>query len=76
MSNHILKEELKRNNSLTEEKLYIRVDVASRAFGLSKSHIWGLLASGQLKAFKPSPKITLLKVSDIISYIEQSMEEK
>ena len=56
------------------EKLYIRVDEASRAFGLSKSYIWGLLATKQLKAFKPSPKVTLLKVTDLIMYVEQSGE--
>lgn len=76
MSNHILKEELKRNNSITQEKIFVRVAEASRVFGLSKSHIWGLLASGQLKAWKPSSKITLLKVTDIIMYIEQSGETK
>jgi predicted DNA-binding transcriptional regulator AlpA len=74
MSNHISKEEVKRNNSLKQEKIFIRVDSAAMAFGLSKSHIWGLLASKQLKAFKPSPKITLLKVTDLIMYIEQSGE--
>lgn len=76
MSNHISKEELKRINSLKQEKLFVRVAEASKIFSLSQSHIWSLLASGQLKAWKPSSKITLLKVTDIITYIEQSGEAK
>lgn len=77
MRNHILsKEELKKIDSLKEERIFVRVSVAAQMFCLSKSHLWSLLASGQLKAFKPSSKITLLKVTDLIMYVEQSMEEK
>ena len=76
MNNKISKEELKRINSLKQEKIFVRVAEASKIFSLSQSHIWGLLASKQLKAFKPSPKVTLLKVTDIIMYIEQSGETK
>lgn len=71
MNNKISKEELKRINSLKQEKIFVRVAEASKIFSLSQSHIWSLLASGQLKAFKPSSKITLLKITDLTSYIER-----
>lgn len=54
------------------EKFFIRVAEASKIFSLSKSHLWSLISKGELNAFKPSPKVTLLKVTDLIMYVEQS----
>jgi hypothetical protein len=57
-----------------DSKLFVRVAVASKIFSLSQSHLWSLISKGILKAYKPSPKVTLLKVSELIEYVEQSME--
>lgn len=74
MKNKISREELIKINYLKQEKLFVRIAEASKIFSLSQSHLWSLLASGQLKAFKPSPKVTLLKITDLIAYVEQSIE--
>uniref|UniRef100_UPI0040489D25 hypothetical protein n=1 Tax=Aliarcobacter sp. TaxID=2321116 RepID=UPI0040489D25 len=74
MKNKISREELIKINYLKQEKLFVRVAEASKIFSLSQSHLWSLLASGQLKAFKPSPKVTLLKITDLIAYVEKSIE--
>lgn len=74
MSYQISREELRKINYLKQEKLFVRVAEASKIFSLSQSHLWSLLASGQLKAFKPSPKVTLLKITDLIAYVEKSIE--
>lgn len=71
---NISKNELKEINSLKQEKIFIRVAEASKIFSLSESHIWGLISKKILKAYKPSPKVTLIKKSQIIEYIEQSVE--
>ncbi|WP_026804096.1 helix-turn-helix transcriptional regulator [Aliarcobacter lanthieri] len=60
---------------LTEDKIFIRVNEASYLFGLSVSHLWSLIRNGTLKSFKPSEKITLIRVSDLISYIECIKED-
>ena len=57
MSNHISKEELKRINSLKQEKLFVRVAEASKIFSLSQSHIWGLISKNVLKAYKLSNEV-------------------
>lgn len=74
MSYQISREELRKINYLKQEKLFVRIAEASKIFSLSQSHLWSLLASGQLKAFKPSPKVTLLKITDLIAYVEKSIE--
>ncbi|MEV9499958.1 helix-turn-helix transcriptional regulator [Aliarcobacter butzleri] len=71
---NILKGEFKKINSLRKEKIFIRVAEASKIFSISKSHLWCLVSKNVLKAYKPSPKITLLKTSEIIDYLEQPME--
>ena len=75
MKNYFIsKDEFKELDSLKKEKIFIRVAEASILVGLSKSHIWNLVSKNVLKAYKPSPKVTLLKKSQLIEYIEKSME--
>ncbi len=54
------------------KKEYIRIKDITNSFGISKSHCWDLIAKGELKAFRPSPKVTLIKVSDMVNYIEKN----
>lgn len=69
-----MSEIFKKKDSFNQEKFFIRVSEASKLFSISQSHLWSLLASGQLNVYKPSPKITLIKVNELIEYIEQSRE--
>ena len=57
-----------------DTKLFVRVAEASKVFSLSQSHLWSLISKNILKAYKPSPKVTLLKVSELIEYVEQFAE--
>ncbi|QNK85602.1 helix-turn-helix domain-containing protein [Aliarcobacter cryaerophilus] len=74
MINDLLKDELKNINSLKQDKIFARVSEAAEIFSLSKSYIWSLLASGQLKFYKISPKITLIKITDMFDFIKKSTE--
>ncbi len=75
MKNYFIsKDEFKEIDFLRKEKIFIRVAEASKIFSISKSHLWCLVSKNVLKAYKPSPKITLLKTSEIIDYLEQPME--
>lgn len=75
MKNYFIsKDEFKEIDFLKKEKMYIRVQAASKYFSISKSHLWALVSKNVLKAYRPSPKITLLKTSEIVDYLEQNME--
>lgn len=55
---------------------YIRLNQALEIVPFSKSHLFSIISRGELKVYKPSPKILLIKLDDLISYVEQSMEQK
>tara|TARA_B100001063_G_scaffold17572_2_gene13515 strand:- start:2069 stop:2269 length:201 start_codon:yes stop_codon:yes gene_type:complete len=55
---------------MTNNKIFIRVNEVCELFSISRSHCWNLISTGQLKVFRPSSKVTLIKVDDLISYIE------
>ncbi len=74
MSNHISKEELKRINSLKQEKLFVRVAESSEMTGLSISHLWQLIRENKIKSYLPSPKTRLIEVSCLINYIKNNTE--
>lgn len=74
MSNHISKEELKRINSLKQEKLFVRVAESCEMTGLSISHMWQLIRENKIKSYLPSPKIRLIELSSLILYIKNNNE--
>lgn len=74
MSNHISKEELKRINSLKQEKLFVRVAESSEMTGLSISHLWQLIRENKIKSYLPSPKTRLIEVSSLVAYIKNNAE--
>lgn len=54
-------------------QIYVRDKKACEIMGgISRTHFWSLISSGKIKAYKPSAKVTLVKVSDLINYIENS----
>lgn len=52
------------------DPLYIRINHAAVRFGVSKSLIQRWVAAGKLVAYRPSGKLTLLKLADIVSLVE------
>lgn len=75
MKNYFIsKDEFKEIDFLKKERIFLRVAEAAEIFSLSKSYIWSLLASGQLKFYKISPKITLIKMTDMFDFIKKSTE--
>ncbi|MGJ0290563.1 helix-turn-helix domain-containing protein [Aliarcobacter cryaerophilus] len=75
MKNYFIsKDEFKEIDFLKKERIFLRVAEASKMFSISKAHFWALVSKNVLKAYRPSPKITLLKTSEIIDYLEQNME--
>jgi len=55
---------------MTNNKIFIRVNEVCELFSISRSHCWNLISTGKIKVFRPSSKVTLIKVDDLISYIE------
>jgi CRISPR/Cas system CMR-associated protein Cmr3 (group 5 of RAMP superfamily) len=51
--------------------IYIRPSQA-KLFGLSKSHIWSLIKNKDIPSYLPTPKLRLIKVQDLINYIENT----
>jgi excisionase family DNA binding protein len=49
---------------------YIRINHAAVKFGVSKSVLQRWVASGKLVAYRPSGKLTLLKLADIVALVE------
>lgn len=58
-----------------KDTIFFRPESASKATGISKSHIWTLINKGILPSFSPSPKIRLIRATDLIAYIENSKIE-
>jgi len=52
-----------------EVKFY-RISDAANAISVSKSQIWTLIREGIIPVYKISEKITLVKVSELIEYVE------
>jgi len=44
-------------------------------FGMSKSHLLTLIKNGDVPSYLPTPKLRLIKVQDLISYIENTKVE-
>lgn len=44
-------------------------------FGMSKSHLLTLIKNGDVTSYLPTPKLRLIKVQDLISYIENTKIE-
>ncbi len=44
-------------------------------FGMSKSHLITLIQNGDVPSYLPTPKLRLIKVQDLISYIENTKIE-
>jgi hypothetical protein len=51
--------------------IYIRPSQA-KLFGLSKSHMWSLIKNKDIPSYLPTPKLRLIKVQDLINYIENT----
>lgn len=51
--------------------IYIRPSQA-KLFGLSKSHLLSLIKNKNVPSYLPSPKLRLVKVQDLINYIENT----
>ncbi len=56
-------------------KIFIRINSIPELFGISKSHCWSLISKGEIKSFKPSKKVTLIRVNDLVEYIEGTKNE-
>lgn len=55
---------------MTNKKIFIRVKEACELFSISRSHCWSLISTGKIKVSRPTSKVTLIKVDDLINYIE------
>lgn len=55
---------------MTTDPEYIRINHAAVRFGVSKSLLQRWVAAGRLVAYRPSGKLTLLKVADVVAVIE------
>ncbi len=66
--------QLKNENKEIIMSRYVRLNEAIKIVPFSKSHFFSIISKGELKVYRPSPKILLIKLDDLISYVEQSME--
>ena len=44
-------------------------------FGISKSHLFTLIKNNDIPSYLPTPKLRLIKVEDLVNYIEQTKVE-
>ena len=59
------------NVEKTCTRRYIRIPAVSEMMGgASRKYVEGLIIAGKLRAFKPSRKMTLVLLDDVIAYIE------
>lgn len=66
---------LKEECNVTDEPKYVRVPVAVKLFGISRSQIWRWLHDGLLHRYKPNgkhAKLTLISVAELQALIEAS----
>ena len=62
----------KREKEMTN---LLRVDGAAHYLAISKSQVWKLTASGILKSYKLSERVTVWKISELDEYIAQKIGE-
>jgi excisionase family DNA binding protein len=55
---------------MPSDPLYIRINHAAVKFGVSKSVLQRWVAAGKLVAYRPTGKLTLLKLADIVALVE------
>jgi len=64
-----------QNNKREEKRFFCRINKIPAEFGMSRSHVLTLIREGILPSYLPSPKIRLVKISDLFEYIENSKVE-
>ena len=52
------------------EIYFLRIPFGAKAISISESHLWTLIREGIIPSYKISNKITLVKSSELIEYVE------
>jgi hypothetical protein len=56
------------------EKQFVRISVAAIMTSCSESYIKSLIKNGKINSYLPSPKVRLIEVVSLISYIKNNTE--
>lgn len=53
---------------------YVRVRDCAKLLSCSESCVWQLLKRGDLISYKLSPKVTVLKKSEVVEYVQSRVK--
>ncbi len=64
------------NQETTKPVFFYRVPEAAKVISISKSQMWTLIREQIIPTYKVSDKITLIKASELLNYVESFKVER